>query len=105
MPSNNRDTISAFFSFVFQVENGVVWWTCIHQNTSGWLGPYNLILVPNKNNNNNTAGILSRYVTNAATDYLQAPEQCSIVAPTNFDSYVGAATVHTTIQHQKLSSE
>jgi hypothetical protein len=65
-----------------------------------------VILAPNNNNGTAAAaaaGISSRYVATAATDYLQAPEQCRIVAPTEFDSYAGAAAVHTTIQHQKGS--
>lgn len=88
--------VSIFFQFGFEVEAGTYpWRTHIVQNTSDWIGPYNVIL-PQHNYQ-----IVSRYVTTIATDYLQPPINQTLVPASLFDPYAGATAVQTTIRRQR----
>lgn len=87
--------VSIFYQFGFDVETGTYpWRTRIVQNTSDWIGPYNLIL-PQQNYQ-----LTSRYVATIATDYLQPPINQTLTPSTLFDLYAGATAVHSTIRQQ-----
>ncbi len=87
--------VSIFFQFGFDIEEGTYpWRTRIAQNTSDWIGPYNVIL-PQKNYQ-----LTARYVTTVATDYLLPPPNQTLTPPSLFDPYAGATAVHNTILQQ-----
>lgn len=100
--------VSVFFQFGFTLTSGAVWKTRIHQDTSGWLGPYNVVLARNQtkmvgsgNHSSYTrTSYVSRYVSTLATDYLQPPVNISLVPPAKFDAYAGAIAVQQTIHAQ-----
>jgi hypothetical protein len=77
-----------------ELDAGFPWRSHVVQNTSGWLGPYNLVLPANQ------SALISRYVTTASTDYLQAPENCTIITSALFDASAGATAVHQSILRQ-----
>jgi hypothetical protein len=87
--------VSVFYQFGFEFEWGTYpWRSHVMQNTSDWLGPYNLVLPQH------SLYMESRYVTTIATDYLSAPPNQTIVEPNLFDQYAGATAVHYSIQQQ-----
>lgn len=78
------------------------WRKVIMQNTSDWLGPYNLVL-PETNTTNKwrvSSIFESRYVATAATDYLKPPVNYTISSKSLFDQYAGATAVHATVARQ-----
>lgn len=67
----------------------------VSQNTSDWIGPYNLVLPQH------SFILESRYVATIATDYLTSPINNTIVDPQWFDQYAGATAVHQTMAKQE----
>lgn len=102
-------SVSAFYSFGIQVNTGFAWKGHIRQNTSDWLGPYNVIMAKDSIQPAGTSNskedydsfYSSRLVQTATTGYLQAPPQCSIVTSKHFDLYAGLGAVQNSIRVQK----
>jgi len=98
--------VSAFYSFGYQINTGFPWRTHIIQNTSTFLGPYNVVMAQKdaseKNKDNPQSLIfLSRVVHTAATEYVNHPPVgCSIVSAEHFDLYAGVAAVQNSIHQQ-----
>lgn len=93
--------VSVFYQYGFELESGTYpWRNHLVHNTSGWLGPYNLVL-PIHNDHE----IHGRYVTTAATDYLKRPVNDTLFDPAAlFDQLAGATAVHSTILRQAEKS-
>lgn len=84
-----------FFQFGFELESGTYpWRNHVTQNTSDWLGPYNLVLPQH------LFHITSRYVTTVATDYMHPLPNMTWIDPSLFDTIIGPSAVHRTIDQQ-----
>lgn len=110
--------VTAFFQFGFQLRTGIAFKTYTNMNTSDWLGPYNLVMAPMGENDEEDVDAdfsttmastvhkhlqkyVSRYVTTPSSSQIQYPPDATILSPETFDRMAGMTAINETIHMQQ----
>jgi hypothetical protein len=100
----------AFLYFGARVDAGIPFNVHLEHNTSGWIGPFNLILAQDNNTTNTSATTMSlqpdkyvaRYVKTPSTPFLQMHPGCTLFRQEDFERQMCATAVNETVHAQTL---